>query len=663
MDLLTKFYLFIFAIVILLISAFLAYKNKKFTKILGIVGIFYGVIYFIWRLFFTLPHGFSVGLVFGILLLIVEFTALVNTVLIKILFSTDKNLKLEKDNVFKELPEIDIFVATYNESVDILKRTLFAAKDINYPKEKVNIYVGDDGSREEVKVLCQENGINYVTRDDHKGAKAGNINNLLKNSSSDLILTLDADMIPSKEIINKMVYFFEDSKTGFVQSPQVFYNHDIFQYNLNVGEFIPNEQDFFMRTILEKRAAYNAVLHVGCNAIFSRKAIEDIGGIPTSSITEDMATGMLIQAKEYKSFFVNEPLAIGLTVENVRDLIKQRDRWLRGSIQVFKTINPIFTKGLSFIQKLIYTDGMLYWSYGFNKMIYIICPLLYLLFREVIFEANGYDVAMMFIPYFLSNALYFRRISDNGRNITWSHIYETATAPFMAVAYVSEFIFGSRLKFNVTPKGEVNDKDHFNLRLAFPHLILLILSIIAFIINIYYISNNSIISYPSLVINFFWCAYNMLGIIVTLFVFIDRKRYRKTERIPVSLKAKSLISSCNFKDECESCGLVNDISDLGANINIKKGCEHFTFKKNEIIEIKIENIGVMNCEIVRLNDDKEDKYHRMGVKFINPAFEEFVNINRYRFDIANKYLNDTKIKRSAEGFTSIFNRIIFKRKK
>ena len=52
-----------------------------------------------------------------------------------------------------------------------------------------------------------------------------------------------------------------------------------------------------MRDIQEARAANNAVLHVGTNAVFRRKYINEIGGYPTYSITEDMAVGMMLQAK------------------------------------------------------------------------------------------------------------------------------------------------------------------------------------------------------------------------------------------------------------------------------------------------------------------------------------------------------------------------------
>lgn len=134
------------------------------------------------------------------------------------------------------------------------------------------------------------------------------------------------------QLFKKMVDYFKESNVGFVQSPQVFYNSDPFQYNLNLDDKIPNEQDFFMREVQAGRARYNALFHVGTNALFSRKAIDDIGGIPTGSITEDMATGMLLSLEkpryrrserrivDYKSSLIlSDSTVLNCTIHDISD--------------------------------------------------------------------------------------------------------------------------------------------------------------------------------------------------------------------------------------------------------------------------------------------------------------------------------------------------------
>ena len=93
----------------------------------------------------------------------------------------------------------------------------------------------------------------------------------------------------------KTVPYFHDGATAFVQVPQAFYNEDPFQYNMFSKDRIPNEQDFFMQTLQAGKDRFNAVMYVGSNTVFRRTALDEIGGFATGVITEDMATGMLLQ--------------------------------------------------------------------------------------------------------------------------------------------------------------------------------------------------------------------------------------------------------------------------------------------------------------------------------------------------------------------------------
>ena len=70
-----------------------------------------------------------------------------------------------------------------------------------------------------------------------------------------------------------------------------------------------------------------------------------------------------------KLIFVNEELVLGLSAVTFEELVKQRDRWCRGNLQVLKHFNPIFMKGLSFSQRIAYFDGAVYWFSNLQKMI------------------------------------------------------------------------------------------------------------------------------------------------------------------------------------------------------------------------------------------------------------------------------------------------------
>jgi len=635
---------------------FLSNKNR-FRNLLGVFGLFLSSVYIFWRIFYTLPDIRTFDFIFAFLLIFFETVALGQNIVLRMLFSKHKPMVIERTHPFIEKPAVDIIISTYNEPEDILKRTIVGCLNIDYPKDKLKIYMGDDGNRAQIRNLCQEYDINYMTRDSNEHAKAGNINNVLTKASGEFVLLLDADMIPKENIISVMLNYFEDEATGFVQSPQVFYNMDPFQYNLGMGLNIPNEQDFFMRTMQEKRAHFNAVLHVGTNALFRRTAIDRIGGIPTGSITEDMATGMLIQNEGYKSFFVKETLALGLTSENFQDLMKQRDRWCRGNTQVMKKYNPLIMKNLTFAQKLIYLDGFVYWMFGLQKMVYIVSPLLFLLFRVIIFTANGWDLLLIFLPHFISTSLYFKSISGKERNTVWSHIYDTAMAPKLALSFAGEFLLNRQLKFNVTPKGTLKDKDEFNFSLASVHIFLFAASVLAFVVNMNIIFKWSAGMFLSgIIVNMIWCVYNMAAIFISIFLSLEKKRLRKTERIPTSLGFKSLITSCEHHDNCGHCGTVTDFSEKGMLITLKEYCPNFDFNINKSVELSIESVGTVTGQIVRYAQN--DSKYVVGVSFTGDDYNLISKANKFRFNMNNTYIQNPVIQSENQSIHSILLSVI-----
>ena len=246
--------------------------------------------------------------------MVAELLGLTQFLIFQYLFSRTYRLPKKTLDGFNrnQIPSVDVLICTYNEPIKLVEKTIVASLNMHYPEHKMKIYVCDDGKRKELQTLCQTYGVGYITRIGNEGAKAGNINNALKYIGGDLFAVLDADMLPTEKFLEKTVGYFIEEEVAFVQTPQVYYNQDMYQYNLKKD--IPNEQDFFMRDVQEARAAINAVLHVGTNAVFRRSCVDGIGGYPTCSITEDMAVGMLLQSKGYQSVFINEVLVLGLSV-------------------------------------------------------------------------------------------------------------------------------------------------------------------------------------------------------------------------------------------------------------------------------------------------------------------------------------------------------------
>ncbi|NCU42651.1 MAG: glycosyltransferase, partial [Candidatus Moranbacteria bacterium] len=154
------------------------------------------------------------------------------------------------------------------------------------------IYLCDDNKRKEMKELADKLGVGYFDREDNKGAKAGNLNNALRQTDSPYVVTFDADMIPQKEFLMKTVPYFVDCeiknekleeedkvKLAILQTPQSFYNTDLFQFFFYSEKRIPNEQDYFYKDIQVSRTKSNSVIYGGSNTVLSREALLDVGEI------------------------------------------------------------------------------------------------------------------------------------------------------------------------------------------------------------------------------------------------------------------------------------------------------------------------------------------------------------------------------------------------
>jgi cellulose synthase (UDP-forming) len=518
------------------------------------------IVYITWRVVFTLPDENVAGRFAGIILIVAEVIGLLQLLASTVIGWQNGRSSAAPLSRLARIPTVDVYIATYSETITVLEPTLAGAMGMRYPGE-FTVYLCDDGSRPAVRELAERYGAEYLERTDHSHAKAGNLNNALAHSTGELIVTLDADMIPTSDFLEKTVGYFADRKVGFVQAPQAFHNEDAFQYNLFAGDMLPNEQDYFMRTLQPGKEPFNAVMYVGSNTVFSRDALERIGGFATGVITEDMATGMLLQAAGYRSLFVPDVIAAGLAPENFGDLLTQRTRWARGNIQTARKWSPLTLHGLSFMQRWLYADGIVYWHFGIFKLIFIIAPLVYLIFGIPIVQADVPSILVIWLPYFLASFVSMNSVSQGRRSFTWTHVYEIAMAPTIALAVISEWLGFSTKRFAVTPKGVSTDRLNFRWTIALPHIVLILASVYG-LLNAFVFSADRF-TFDSLVITTFWTLYNIVGLVMATLVCLERPRQRGTERTEVDAAVDASI----WVGEPVR-GRVIDLSFSGARISI-----------------------------------------------------------------------------------------------
>lgn len=350
-------------------------------------------------------------------------------------------------------------------------------------------------------------------------------------------------------------------KIGFIQTPQSFYNPDLFQYNLFSETRIPNEQDYFYRDIQISRNKSNSVIYGGTNTVISREALDEIGGFYTKVITEDFATGILIQSNGYTCYAIDEVHASGLAPEDLKGLVKQRQRWARGCIQTGRKLNILFRKGLNISQKLSYISAITYWYGCLKRLIYIMAPILFSVFGVVVVKCTLLEVLIFWLPMYIFSSKSLKLVSRKIRTVKWTNVYETILFPSLIVSVILESLGISQKKFNVTRKGGAIEDKNYQIKKAIPHIILSILSIIG-IINC--VKFTFITGTPVYIVLIFWLIINLYNIVMSIFFMLGRQVLRRAERFPINIDC--IVSFHEKELKCTT----NDISENGLSIVLKK---------------------------------------------------------------------------------------------
>ncbi len=452
------------------------------------LGSFVVIRYLYWRTTSTLPPASdAVGLAFGLLLLAAEcYCVLILVISLTISADPLKRATIERDPD-DLLPTIDVFIPTYNEDEYILAATMAAARSMDYPAHKLSVWLLDDGGtdqkcndpnlekakaarrrREELKALCAQMGAIYLTRKKNEHAKAGNMNNALAVSRGEIVVVFDADHAPFRDFLRETVgYFARDKRCFLVETPHVFLNPDPIKKNLRTFHEMPSENEMFYSATQCGLDKWNGSFFCGSAALLRRTALETVGGFSGITITEDCETALDLHSQGWTSVFVNKPLIAGLQPETFASFIGQRSRWCQGMFQILILKNPAFKKGLSFIQKIAYLSSMTYWFFAIPRLVFMLSPLVYILFDVKIFvsnldEAIGYTATYMVVNLMLQNYLY--------GSLRWpwiSELYEYLQGVFLAKAIVSVAANPRKPTFNVTAKGLTLDNDHLS-ELAWP---------------------------------------------------------------------------------------------------------------------------------------------------------------------------------------------------
>ena len=391
-----------------------------------VLAVFISVRYLAWRTLYTVGWQDPLSFLPGFLLYLAEVYAFI--IMLVGIFVTINPLfrditPLPKDQT--QWPTVDVLIPSYNEAEELLEVTLLGALNLDYPREKLHIYLLDDGGtvakrqqadraqamaahrrHHRLQALCKRLGVHYRTREKNESAKAGNINSALPYIHGELVLILDADHVPTVDFLRSTVGGFQrDPQLFLVQTPHFFVSPDPIEKNLETYQHMPSEQEMFYTNIQRGLDSWNASFFCGSAAVLRRRCLDEVGGIQGISITEDAETALALHARGYHSAYIWKPMVAGLQPENFISFVKQRVRWAQGMTQLLLLKNPLCQPGLRWYQRLAYLNSMLFWLFPFARVIFLLAPLAYLLFGLGIYNASLYDALLYTLPHLAGGIL------------------------------------------------------------------------------------------------------------------------------------------------------------------------------------------------------------------------------------------------------------------
>jgi cellulose synthase/poly-beta-1,6-N-acetylglucosamine synthase-like glycosyltransferase len=285
-------------------------------------------------------------MVFGYILLVVYIVCLLAILVyslaqghLTMLYLRSKRTgETETPELPAELPFVTVQLPVYNE-LYVVERLIRRVAQLDYPLDKLEIQVLDDGNDESVDVAAkiiaelQETGLNiqHIRRADRTGFKAGALAYGLGIAKGEFIAIFDADFLPEKGFLLKTLPYFQDEQIGLVQTKWEHLNRN---YNL-LTKLLSMALDAHFTIEQRGRNSNGDFMNFnGTAGVWRRECIESSGGWSAETLTEDLDLSYRAQLKGWKMKYLEEqtsPAEIPAFIQAVRS---QQYRWNKGGAEV-----------------------------------------------------------------------------------------------------------------------------------------------------------------------------------------------------------------------------------------------------------------------------------------------------------------------------------------
>ncbi|MBI4486805.1 MAG: glycosyltransferase, partial [Acidobacteria bacterium] len=307
------------------------------------------------------------------------------------------------------LPVVTLQLPLYNEMY-VADRLIDAVCRIDYPRELLEIQVLDDSTDEtqDIASLAVRRGgaqgidIKYLHRHNRTGYKAGALEEGLKSASGEFVGIFDADFIPARDFLQRLMPHFTDPDVGMVQARWGHINADYslltkIQAILLDGHFI-----------LEHGGRHRSGRFFNFNGtagVWRRTAVEDAGGWQHDTLTEDLDLSYRAQLRGWRFVFVPDVIAPAEVPVEMNAFKSQQHRWAKGSIQTCRKLLPRILR--SNLPLAVKTEAFFHLTANFNYI--LMCVLSLLMFPSMVIRYNmgWYEMLLIDIPLFFAATFSF----------------------------------------------------------------------------------------------------------------------------------------------------------------------------------------------------------------------------------------------------------------
>jgi cellulose synthase (UDP-forming) len=616
---------------VLLSLLFCAEQTPKLTRVLAsCLCIFLYVRYIWWRYEYAMPtHQEPWQQAWAWIFFAFESMAVLSSITALLFMSRHRDRSGEADRYRASTlhgAPVDVFIVTYNEPLEVLERTVIGAKAIDH--SDLRVWVLDDGARRWVREFSKQAGVEYVCRVKGAHAKAGNVNNGLKQALAagrrpQFMLLLDADFIPYQDILKRTLGFFDEPDVAIVQTPQHFFNPDPIQSNLLCARVWPDEQRFFFNTLLACKDAWGAAFCCGTSAVFRIDTLVAAGGMATETVTEDMLTTFKLEEHGYRTIFLNEMLSMGLAPEGLKEYVAQRARWCLGAIQqIFTRWSFLGRAPISLVNRISLLDGVLYWvSSSTFKLMMITAPLVYWWTGTAVIASTVDDLVIWLAPSLVSSIIYMGFYANMRVVPVMTDVSQLLTSFAIARTVAVGLVRPFGHPFKVTAKGVSSERITIQWKYLLPFAALALATALGIAINLSrYSPLHGSDGYS---VNVFWSIFNIAVLVLACAVCIELPKRRQQERFQ-SGETATLVLSSGERLPCT----VRDISLGGANLAIAvaqvlPGSRGYLEFAHEML-VPFEGLRYLPGGLAVRFADEEETRHKLIAKLFTGGYENEV---------------------------------------